>query len=166
MTEHLILIFAYHFPPENTVGAARPARFSKYLSRMGYICRVFTAADQTGRDDTNTEYIHDPFVAHPHRGFGWQVERALRKTLLPAELGSRWSYLAFRAAQAHVRAHPGIRVTIFSTFPPLGSHAAAYHWLVLKEYPGSPIFATHWPRSAESQALISENGYLNGWSAL
>lgn len=126
MTKHVVLIFAYHYPPENAIGGARPFRFSKYLSRMGYTCRVFTAADQTGRDDSNTEYVPDPFVAHPGRGLGWHVERAIRKVFLPRELGTRWSYLAFRAARAYIRAHPGVRVTIFSTFPPLGPHLAAY----------------------------------------
>jgi len=126
MTDHIVLIFAYHFPPENAIGGARPFRFSKYLSRLGYTCRVFTAADQTGRDDSNTEFVPDPFVAHPQRGLGWHVERAIRKVFLPRELGTRWSYLAFRAARAYIRAHLGVRVTIFSTFPPLGPHLAAY----------------------------------------
>jgi glycosyltransferase involved in cell wall biosynthesis len=125
MTDHIVLIFAYHFPPENAIGGARPFRFAKYLSRLGYTCRVYTAAEQTGRDDSNTEYIPDPFVAHPG-GLGWHVERAIRKVFLPRELGTRWSYLAFRAARAYIRAHPGVRVTIFSTFPPLGPHLAAY----------------------------------------
>ena len=126
MTDHIVLIFAYHFPPENAIGGARPFRVAKYLSRLGYTCRVYTAAEQTGRDDSNTEYVADPFVAHPGRGLGWHVERAIRKVFLPRELGTRWSYLAFRAARAYIRAHPGVRVTIFSTFPPLGPHLAAY----------------------------------------
>jgi hypothetical protein len=126
MTEHLVLIFAYHFPPENMIGGARPFRFSKYLSRLGYTCRVFTAADQAGRDDPNTEYVPDPFVTHPRRGVGWQVERAIRKAFFPGELGTRWSYHASRAARTYIHAHPGVRVTILSTFPPLGSHLAAW----------------------------------------
>jgi glycosyltransferase involved in cell wall biosynthesis len=126
MIENLILIFAYHFPPENTVGADRPVRFSKYLSRMGYTCRVFTAADQTGRDNTNVEYIPDPFLTQPSRGLGWQVERAVRKFFLPSEVGLRWSYLASRAASSYARAHLGARVTIFSTFPPLGTLLAGW----------------------------------------
>jgi glycosyltransferase involved in cell wall biosynthesis len=126
MTEHLVLTFAYSFAPENVIGAARPLRFCKYLTRLGYNCRVFTAADQTGRDDSNTVCVPDPFVTYARRGFGWHIERAIRKVLLPGELGTRWSYRASRAARAYIRAHPGVRVTIFSTFPPLGSHLAAY----------------------------------------
>ena len=41
---HVVLIFAYHFPPEPEIGAARPGRFYKYLKRMGYDCRIITAA--------------------------------------------------------------------------------------------------------------------------
>jgi glycosyltransferase involved in cell wall biosynthesis len=126
MIEHLVLIFAYHFPPENAVGGARPFRFSKYLSRLGYTCRVFTAAEQTGRHDPNTEYVPDPFVTLSRRSLKWQIERAVRKLLVPGELGTQWSYQACRAARAYVRAHSAARATVFSTFPPLGAHLAAW----------------------------------------
>jgi hypothetical protein len=125
-TKHLVLIIAYHYPPENAIGGARPFRFAKYLSRLGYTCRVITAADQAGRDDPNIEYVPDPFFPRaPHR-LSWQLERAVRKFFLPGEVGMHWSYLASRAARACIRAHPGVRVTIFSTFPPLGAHLAGW----------------------------------------
>src|SRR5215831_6936259 len=92
MAKHLVLMFAYHYPPENSIGGERPFRFSKYLSRLGYSCRVFTAADQTGREDPNTEFIADPFFAEQRRKLPWQFERALRKIFLPGELGTQWSY--------------------------------------------------------------------------
>jgi hypothetical protein len=126
MTDHVVLIFAYHYPPENKVGGARPFRFSKYLSRLGYTCRVFTASEQTDRNDPNTEYVPDPFVTHSRRSLSWQIERAIRRVLLPGDVGMHWSYHAFRAARAYIRAHPSTRVTIFSTFPPLGPHLAAW----------------------------------------
>jgi hypothetical protein len=126
MTNHVVLIFAYHFPPENAIGGARPFRFAKYLSRLGYTCRVFTAAEQDGRSDPNTEYVPDPFVASTRQSFSWQLERAIRKVFLPGDVGMYWSYRAARAARAYIRAHPGARVTIFSTFPPLGSHLAGW----------------------------------------
>jgi glycosyltransferase involved in cell wall biosynthesis len=126
MTEHVVLIFAYAFPPENTIGAARPFRFAKYLSRQGYNCRVFTASDQSGRNDPNTEYVPDPFVTHSRHHLSWQLERAIRKVFLPGELGIQWSYYASRAARAFIRAHPSTCVTLFSTFPPLGPHLAAW----------------------------------------
>jgi len=126
MAKHLVLIFAYHYPPENSIGGQRPLRFSKYLSRLGYTCRVFTAADQTGREDPNTEFIADPFFTHPRRSLSWQSERAVRKVFLPGALGTQWSYHASRAARRYLRTQPSTSVTIFSTFPPLGSHLAAW----------------------------------------
>jgi hypothetical protein len=126
MNDHLVIIFAYHYPPENAIGGARPHRFAKYLSKLGYKCRIFTAADQTGRDDPNTEYVPDPFVIYPRHSPRWQIERAIRKFVLPGERGVLWSRLAARAARAYLRAHPTLRVTIFSTFPPLGPHFAAW----------------------------------------
>jgi len=124
--KHLVLIFAYHYPPENAIGGARPFRFAKYLSRLGYTCRVFTAADQSGRDDPNTEYVPDPFVTRSRHTLSWQLERAVRKFFLPGEVGMHWSYQAARAARAFISAHPGARITIFSTFPPLGAHLAGW----------------------------------------
>ena len=126
MAKHLVLIFAYHYPPENAIGSARPFRFSKYLSKLGYKCRVFTAADQTGIDNPDVEHITDPFLERPKRGFNWQFERAIRKVLLPGEMGVQWSYRAYRSARKYIRAHPDSRATIFSTFPPLGPHLAAW----------------------------------------
>jgi glycosyltransferase involved in cell wall biosynthesis len=126
MTEHLVLIFAYHFPPENAIGGARPFRFAKYLSRMGYTCRVFTAAAQTTGDASNAVYIPDPFVVRPRATIPWQFERVIRKLILPGELGTLWSYHAYRAARAYLRAHHSSHVTILSTFPPLGTHLAAW----------------------------------------
>lgn len=126
MTEHLIVIFAYHYPPENAIGAARPFRFSKYLSRLGYTCRVFTASDQTARGDPNGEYVPDPFVTRSRHDLKRQLERAARKFFFPGEVGMQWSYHAYRAAHAYIRANPAVRVTIFSTFPPVGSHLAGW----------------------------------------
>ena len=126
MNKHLVLIFAYHYPPEDVIGAARPYRFSKYLSRFGYECRVFTAARQIGRNDPNTEYVPDPFFTNSRRSARWQLERALRKLFLPGDMGMQWSYHASRAARAYLRAHPSTAVTLFSTYPPVGPHLAAW----------------------------------------
>jgi len=124
--ERLVLIFAYHFPPENSSGAARPHRFYKYLSQLGYKCRVFTASDQLGGKDPNIEYVPDPFVTRSGRNLGWQIERAMRKIVLPGEVGMQWAYHAARAGRAYIRAHRGASVTIFSSFPPLGAHLAGW----------------------------------------
>lgn len=126
MTEDLLLIFAYHFPPDSAIGAARPYRFCKYLDRLGYHSHTITAADVRTRPDLDAQYVADPFVSRPREGFGWQIERFVRKFLLPGVTGTQWALLAYRAALDFLKQHPGRRVTVFSTFPPLGSHLAAF----------------------------------------
>lgn len=148
-TEHLVLLFAYHYPPENTVGAARPFRFAKYLARLGYTCRVFTAAEQAGRCDPVTVYVPDPFFTREHSRLEWQVERAIRKLILPGELGTQWSYHACRAARACLRAHPGAQATVFSTFPPLGPHLAAWQLVRSERLPWIADFRDPFPDGSE-----------------
>ena len=126
MAERVVLVFAYHFPPENAVGGARPYRFCKYLSQMGYSCHVITAAEQTTGRNPGREYVPDPFIEEPRKGIGWQVERVIRRFLLPGATGIRWSRLACRTARAFLRSNPHAEVTIFSTYPPLGTHLAAF----------------------------------------
>jgi hypothetical protein len=128
-------MFAYHYPPENSIGGERPFRFSKYLSRLGYTCRVFTAADQTGREDRDAEFIADPFFANPRHKLSWQFERAVRKVLLPGALGIQWSYHASNNAKRYLEKQPNSRVTLFSTFPPIGSHLAGWQLARSLDFP-------------------------------
>ncbi len=128
MPEDLAIIFAYHFPPENTIGAVRPFRFYKYLSRMGYRCHVISAADVSQLHDVDAEYVPDPFFTRPRKGFGWQAERVIRRFFLPGVVGSQWAFQAYRAALRFLEQNDGFRVTVFSTFPPMGTHFAGY-WL-------------------------------------
>src|ERR1017187_6096621 len=100
MTERIVVMLAYHFPPENSIGGARPYYFYKYLSEMGYRCYVITAADQGHHPNLDTEYVPDPFVTSPRLGIGWQLERAVRKVLFPGAAGFQWSRLACQAASA------------------------------------------------------------------
>jgi hypothetical protein len=149
MTKPLVLIFAYHFPPEEAIGGSRPFRFMKYLSRMGYACRVFTAADQARGNNLNTEYVPDPFVNSPRRGHSWQLERAVRKVCLPGEVGMQWSYRASRAARTYIRAHPSPCVKLFSTFPPLGPHLAAWQLACSEGLPWIADFRDPFPEASE-----------------
>ncbi len=153
MTEHCVLIFAYHFPPENASGGARPCRFYKYLSRLGYQCHVFTASEQHGLNDSNIEYVPDPFVTGSRRRLGWQMERAVRKMFLPGEVGMQWSYRAARAGRAYIRAHRGASVTILSSFPPLGAHLAGWQLA----YPNETRWIADF-RDPLTDASASENG--------
>ena len=125
MPERIVLMFAYHFPPENSIGGVRPYRFYKYLSRMGYRCHVITAVDQASQPSSDVEYVPDPFVTRPRQDAGWQIERAVRKLLFPGATGIRWSSLACRAARNFLGANSDAEITIFSTYPPVGTHLAA-----------------------------------------
>ncbi len=126
MTPDTVLMFAYHFPPENAIGGVRPFRFYKYLSRKGLKCHVITAAPGADSIVSSAESIADPFETGPRGSLGWQFERALRKLVLPGLTGTRWAMAASRAGQAFLTANPSARGVIYSTYPPFGPHLAAW----------------------------------------
>jgi glycosyltransferase involved in cell wall biosynthesis/O-antigen/teichoic acid export membrane protein len=74
----LVLIIAYHFPPDNAIGGARPHRFYKYLKRLGYECHVITAAQQETDTAADIQFVADPVRTHPGQGIAWQAERIVR----------------------------------------------------------------------------------------
>src|SRR5438132_11554717 len=41
-----ILLISYHFPPDAAVGAVRPGKFAKYLSRLGWQPYILTVKEQ------------------------------------------------------------------------------------------------------------------------
>ena len=131
MSQEVLVLFAYHFPPENAIGGVRPARFQKYLQRRGVRCHVITAADVSSRPDLDAEYVPDPFESTPREGLGWQVERGLRKFILPGVTGTQWAFAAYKKAKQFIDSQANAQVTILSTYPPLGPHLAGY-WLARK----------------------------------
>ena len=62
MTPDTVLMFAYHFPPENAIGGVRPFRFYKYLSRQGLKCHVITAAAGAADIAPGADSIPDLFL--------------------------------------------------------------------------------------------------------
>ena len=126
------LLFAYHFPPENAVGAARPYRFYRYLPQYGYQCHVITAAEVATCPEFDAECVADPFLDSVGNGMGWQLERVVRKFLVPGAVGTQWAAAAYRAGQRFLDQHHGERVVVFSTYPPIGPHAAA--WRLARRY--------------------------------
>ncbi len=127
--EKILLMFAYHFPPENAIGGMRPYRFAKYLSRAGVRYHTVTAADVSSRPDLHAETVVDPFIARPREGLGWQAERAVRKFLMPGASGSQWAIKAYKAACRYLDEQTNQKQSIvFSTYPPLGTPLAGY-WL-------------------------------------
>lgn len=152
-----MLMFAYHFPPENVIGALRPYRFYKYLPEHGFKCHVITAADVTKLPEIDGQSIPDPFLSGHSRGLEWHRERLIRKLLLPGVVGIGWSSRAFQAAEGFLRDKPAGTVTVFSTWPPLGTHLAARRLAVRHRLPwiadfrdplaGSPANSQYGPQT-------------------
>jgi len=130
MTQPILLLIAYHFPPENAIGGKRPYHFFRFLPEFGCRCHVITAADQGVLQHPDIEDIPDPFSLLNRRSIGWQFERAIRRFLFPAVQGIRWSWSAYRAAERFIKAHPDSQITVLSTYPPLGAHLAG--WLTAR----------------------------------
>ena len=124
MSEPTVLVFAYYYRPENAIGAERPYRFTKYLRRLGYRVRVFSASDPVDRPEPETDYLPDPFRSGA-KDLGWQLERALRYFVLPGAGGVRWAFRAAAAAKAYIRENKPGPFTLFSTSPQMGPHIAA-----------------------------------------
>jgi len=123
MMQPAILLIAYHFPPSNAVGGARLFRFYKYLKRLGYDCRVVTAARQE-HQDPDIAYVPDT-ARNRREGFWWQAERWMVRFALHGDLALGWSREASQAGQSFFAAHAGRRIAILSSGPPLGTHLAA-----------------------------------------
>jgi hypothetical protein len=120
----LVLLIAYHFPPDNEIGAARPYRFYKYLKRLGYEFHVITAAVQ-GSHVIDIEYVADPLKNEARRGIAWQVERIIRKFFLSGGLRLWWLVSAFRAGRLFLKQRKNEEIIILSSAPPVAVHLVA-----------------------------------------
>jgi len=114
----------YHFPPENTTGAARPFRFYRYLPEFGYRPYVVTAGhpDPASPLD-NVWHVPNRFLVPSRDTLAGVTEMALRKFLFPSDEGLLWTRPAIAVAEKVVRAHS--IGAVFSTAPPFTAHMAA-----------------------------------------
>jgi glycosyltransferase involved in cell wall biosynthesis len=131
-----LLVIAYHFPPGNATGAARPYRFYRYLSDSGY--RVSVVAEgkpaEGGLDGVRYVSIQDC----PAGALGRRMRRAaaLQRWLMPYDDHLSWVPAAVDAALEMIgRARPA---AILSTAPPLASSLVG---LELKKRTGLPWIA-------------------------
>ncbi|MEG1676711.1 MAG: hypothetical protein RR379_03515 [Clostridia bacterium] len=46
-----VLLISYYFAPQNTIGAVRPTKFAKYLTKMGYEVTVICGVGMNGAQD-------------------------------------------------------------------------------------------------------------------
>ena len=112
-----LLILAYAFPPQNTVGAARPFRFHKYLPEFGYKPYVITASDGGSTSFPNVIRVPEPLMgSYPAR----LIEGFLRSQ---TEEGMVWQVPAVRAARRLMK--EARFDAILSTSPPVSTHLAA-----------------------------------------
>jgi glycosyltransferase involved in cell wall biosynthesis len=110
------LLIAHAYPPENLIGAERPARFARYLPTHGYEAWILTASQQPHPPPERLREV--PFHYNP-------LELALGKTFFPCDDRMTWGPKAFRAGADWLANFPGASI-VFSTSPPLSSHWAAW----------------------------------------
>jgi len=152
-----VLILAFHFPPDNASGAARPNRFFQYLPEFGYQPEVITAASPP----CPVAHVHSvpaPTRFPSKRTASGVMEIGLRKFLFLNDEAVLWAWSAARFAGALHRRHPV--AAVLSTFPPVNTHLAA---LSLKlRYP--------WPWIADFRDPMLGNpfrgsGHMTGMTA-
>ena len=110
-----VLLVSYHFAPQNTIGAVRPTKLAKYLTRMGYDVTVLcgkgldTVRDpMLARDLTELTDVH---MVRERSLLRWWKERALQpeaqktltdRAMLP-EKALTAEAMAAASAQAQIR---------------------------------------------------------------
>ena len=117
-------MLAYHFPPENASGSARPFRFYRYLPDFGYQPYVVTAGHpDSASPRENVWRVPNRYLVPSRNSFAGVAEMALRKFLFPTDDGLLWTRSALAAAEEVVRTN-SIQA-VFSTAPPFTAHIAA-----------------------------------------
>lgn len=90
--EKKILIVSYHFAPQNVIGAVRPTKLAKYLSRMGYRVTVLCGAGYGAAGDPilarDLAELPDVHIVHERSLLRWWKERG-RTAEAPKALGER-----------------------------------------------------------------------------
>lgn len=112
-----LLLIAYHYPPANMSGAARPARFAKYLPEFGVNC--FVLAHGSRREAGNTLCVSQEDGPPLQKWLSQLAQRYLlqlneRLEWVPAALAAAESLMKRRQFDA-----------VLSTAPPLAPHLVA-----------------------------------------
>lgn len=130
-----VLVIAYHFPPENVIGAARPARFVDFLPEFGWHCSILTAARQNSDsnsrsvrwvEDRTRDYWDGVSGAAAPPALQRYLELAARKFMFPGAVGLGWSLAATRSVPLGSHQGDPQPRAVLSTFPPLAAHLAGW----------------------------------------
>lgn len=126
-TAKRLLLLAYHFPPDPSIGGVRPAHFCRHLPGLGWEPQVMTAAAQNPPLKASVRAFADLFPEHNRGTLAWHRERLLRKLFFPGHLGIGWAQPVAEAGVAWAREQKrmGVKAALLSSYPPLGVHLAA-----------------------------------------
>ena len=143
-----VLLIAFHYPPRNEIGAARPHRFARHLRRSGTPVTVVTIPEPP--DAPNGQSDDEPFLLrvpeppqprqHRTRIATWSIRGTaaalgvFERIILPYDDRAWWFPHAYEAARR--LAGPG--TVLLSTHPPTVTHAVA---LAVKNQRGTPWIA-------------------------
>lgn len=118
-----VLLLAYRYPPENTSGARRPERFSKYLPHYGMRPEVVSRAISSSNG--SVEGVHRvPGGCGDSQSvrFAARVAGMVERVCLPYPDSLSWVPYAVAAADTILKQGP--IAAVISTFPPVASHLA------------------------------------------